>query len=244
MKTMLSYFSAPIVFAILLCAPLAASADVVSDLQAQVAALTQMLGQLQAKNSAGDTIGAVPVSSSPSCSAISATLTPGSSGSAVTQLQMFLASVGVFSVAPTGYYGPITTAAVQAFQAKSSIVNSGSPSTTGYGAVGPKTLAAIEAQCGGVGAQVGAFMQVSPTSGKTPLYVSVQATVNTLNSCVPATYMLDWGDQSPSVFIPLAGGVCQALQQTYTHTYASPAAYVITLSAGTHSSQATVVAQP
>jgi PKD repeat protein len=87
-------------------------------------------------------------------------------------------------------------------------------------------------------------MQVSPTSGKTPLYVSVQATVNTTNSCVPATYTLDWGDQSQKISIPVGSGICKPLQQTYTHTYTTPAAFEITLSAGTHSSQSTVVAQP
>ena len=40
---------------------------------------------------------------------------------------------------PTGYFGTLTQSAVQAFQCTESIVCSGSPDTTGFGAVGPRT---------------------------------------------------------------------------------------------------------
>ncbi len=43
----------------------------------------------------------------------------------------------------TGYFGPATLRAIQRFQAKNSIVSSGTPETTGYGALGPKTRAFI-----------------------------------------------------------------------------------------------------
>jgi len=39
----------------------------------------------------------------------------------------------------TGFFGPATERAVQRFQKKHGLVSSGSPATTGYGAVGPKT---------------------------------------------------------------------------------------------------------
>ncbi|MCH8106547.1 MAG: peptidoglycan-binding protein [Proteobacteria bacterium] len=39
----------------------------------------------------------------------------------------------------TGYFGPLTENAVKNFQKKNGIVNSGSPETTGFGQVGPKT---------------------------------------------------------------------------------------------------------
>jgi peptidoglycan hydrolase-like protein with peptidoglycan-binding domain len=48
----------------------------------------------------------------------------------------------------TGYFGPATQAAIQAFQKENGIVTSGSPETTGFGVVGPKTLTAINAQIG------------------------------------------------------------------------------------------------
>ena len=43
----------------------------------------------------------------------------------------------------TGYFGPITEAAVQNFQKTHGIVSSGIPDTTGYGQVGPKTRAKL-----------------------------------------------------------------------------------------------------
>jgi peptidoglycan hydrolase-like protein with peptidoglycan-binding domain len=45
----------------------------------------------------------------------------------------------------TGFYGSLTQAAVKQFQCAKSIVCSGSPATTGWGSVGPRTRAAINA---------------------------------------------------------------------------------------------------
>jgi hypothetical protein len=50
----------------------------------------------------------------------------------------------------TGYFRTLTETVVKSFQRKNGIVSNGSPSTTGYGAVGPKTRAAIQAACGGM----------------------------------------------------------------------------------------------
>lgn len=47
----------------------------------------------------------------------------------------------------TGYFGPATLRAVQAFQKKNNIVSSGTPETTGYGAVGPRTAKALLVLC-------------------------------------------------------------------------------------------------
>ncbi|MDP3784688.1 MAG: peptidoglycan-binding protein [bacterium] len=44
----------------------------------------------------------------------------------------------------TGYFGPLTEAAVRRFQAKYSIVNSGDPQSTGFGLVGPKTRSKLD----------------------------------------------------------------------------------------------------
>lgn len=237
------------VIGIALCAlPLAASADQISDLQAQVKVLTQLVQQLQQKKTA------IAPAASASCSAIT-TMGPGSSGAGVSQLQQFLARDS--SIYPegkiTGYYGTLTQAAVQRFQGKNGIVSSGTPSSTGYGRAGPKTLVAILAQCGdtapstvgttGGSDTVGGFIQVSPVSGPAPLYVSVQATVNTTNSCRAATYTLDFGDGSQQQSISVAAGVCQSEQQTFTHTYMTAGSYAVTLAAGPHQSSATVVVQ-
>lgn len=67
---------------------------------------------------------------------------PGSTGSEVTALQKALTVDGTFpnNIPTTGYYGNITVTSVQKFQAKYGIINYGSPYTTGYGRVGPRTL--------------------------------------------------------------------------------------------------------
>lgn len=63
----------------------------------------------------------------------------------VRELQTFLAQYP--SIYPeglvTGYFGPLTQAAVQRFQCEYDIVCSGTPFTTGYGRVGPITMDAI-----------------------------------------------------------------------------------------------------
>src|SRR3989344_3703976 len=77
----------------------------------------------------------------------------GARGSNVTSLQQFLAAdVSVYPEGlVTGYYAPRTRAAVQRFQCQQGIVCSGSAGTTGYGRVGPRTLAAINAAIAGGG---------------------------------------------------------------------------------------------
>lgn len=69
--------------------------------------------------------------------------TDGTSGGQVTRLQRFL------GVSQTGYFGPETEAAVQRWQSSHSIVSSGSPDSTGYGYVGPRTRAAMAQGCDG-----------------------------------------------------------------------------------------------
>jgi len=71
------------------------------------------------------------------------------SGSDVSALQTFLAKDS--SIYPervvNGYYGQETVRAVQRYQYRAGIVRSGSPDTTGYGSVGPVTLAYIRSHC-------------------------------------------------------------------------------------------------
>lgn len=79
--------------------------------------------------------------------AIDRQLDLGSTGSDVTELQTYLARTA--SIYPsgliTGYFGQLTKAAVERFQTTYGIVSSGTPSTTGYGRVGPMTMAKINA---------------------------------------------------------------------------------------------------
>jgi len=79
-------------------------------------------------------------------------LVRGVSGPDVKRLQQLLNSLPDTRVAETGvgslgnetnFFGLLTDAAVKKFQAKYSVVSSGSPSTTGFGRVGPKTRAKL-----------------------------------------------------------------------------------------------------
>lgn len=75
----------------------------------------------------------------------------GMSGGDVSSLQTFLSSDPVMypSGLVTGYFGTLTKGGVQRFQAGAGIVSQGTPATTGYGRVGPATLAALNLRMGG-----------------------------------------------------------------------------------------------
>jgi hypothetical protein len=65
----------------------------------------------------------------------------GDRGEDVSALQQTLTDLGHFSYpTTTGFFGPITETALQAFQAARGIVSSGTSESTGYGRVGPQTL--------------------------------------------------------------------------------------------------------
>src|SRR3989338_7873803 len=76
-------------------------------------------------------------------------LTTGDRGDDVTLLQRLLNTAG-FTVAPppeagspcneTSYYGQLTATAIKTLQCEKAIVCDGTPETTGFGTVGPKTL--------------------------------------------------------------------------------------------------------
>lgn len=76
---------------------------------------------------------------------ITRTLSLGSSGSDVSELQEDLAQdPSIYPEAQvTGYFGVLTREAVRRFQIKHSIVSSGDEASTGFGVVGPKTRATL-----------------------------------------------------------------------------------------------------
>lgn len=98
-------------------------------------------------------IGLVFAAPSLSHAAITQTLATGSSGSEVRELQTFLAADATLypEGLVTGYYGTLTQRAVERYQCTSNIVCSGTPATTGYGSVGPRTMASINAHMSGGG---------------------------------------------------------------------------------------------
>jgi hypothetical protein len=73
------------------------------------------------------------------------------SGSDVEGLQTFLSMNAYIypEAAVTGYFGPLTQAAVQRFQTAQGVVSAGTPATTGYGVVGPNTRISIAHSCAG-----------------------------------------------------------------------------------------------
>lgn len=87
---------------------------------------------------------------------VTSQLDVGDSGDEVTELQAYLATDPVLypEGLVTGYFGPLTQAAVERFQCRHDIVCSGSPATTGYGRVGPETLSVLASVMGGVGGPV------------------------------------------------------------------------------------------
>ena len=222
-----------------------------AQLQAQIQSMLAQVAQLQ-KSAGGSgaatsaTSGGSSATNSANCPTFSRTLKKGMSGTDVTQLQRFLAQDPTVYPEGTisGYFGALTEAAVQRWQAKNNIVSSGTPATTGYGVVGPHTAAAIALLCGQgsatVTAKVGGYIQVSPISGNAPLTTNVQATVNATNSCDAATYILDWGDDSTPTQIPVDTSTCIATSQAYSHTYTTAGMYQIVLSVGAHRTTAQV----
>jgi peptidoglycan hydrolase-like protein with peptidoglycan-binding domain len=89
-------------------------------------------------------VSSVPSTASSSQTGQARTLTLGLSGFDVLTLQQFLAKQGLLlDDDVTSYFGQLTQAAVEKFQTLNGIVSSGAPSTTGYGAVGPRTRAVI-----------------------------------------------------------------------------------------------------
>ncbi len=91
------------------------------------------------------TIPSVPVAVA-GCDVVSGNLQLGTTGAEVSQLQSFLGKDK--SIYPegsvTGYFGRVTEDAVRRWQAAHNIVATGTPSTTGFGVVGPQTLKEID----------------------------------------------------------------------------------------------------
>ena len=122
-----------------------AHAQTVAELQALIVQINQQITQLEQQLAARRT----GLGGSGSCPLLARSLRTGLSGTDVTSLQQFLAADT--SVYPegkvSGYFGALTEYAVQRWQVKYNVVFSGTPATTGFGAVGPATRAAIARMC-------------------------------------------------------------------------------------------------
>jgi Putative peptidoglycan binding domain len=127
------------------------AAQVAAQAQALIAEVQALEAQIKNGGGSVGTTGSIGTPSGNVCPSIGRTLSPGSSGTDVSRLQQYLALDPNIYPSPvvSGYYGSLTQAAVQRWQTKFNIVTSGSPGTTGFGVVGPRTAAAIAIVCGG-----------------------------------------------------------------------------------------------
>ena len=97
----------------------------------------------------------------PSCLVLSDTLSIGMSGDSVMKLQNFLVSEHYLDPSfATGFFGSLTQAAVEKWQADNGVAL---PSNPGYGTVGPRTRAAIQTNSCTAGSQAGGDGDVHAT---------------------------------------------------------------------------------
>lgn len=129
-----------------LAAPTPPSSGVsIATLLAQVAVLQKQIDTILASTTPSPIPGNVVSDRTPGampCPLLTRTLFLGMQGSEVIELQTFLISEGLLGVdVATGFFGSLTEKAVQAWQAAKNVITEGTPSTTGYGSVGPQTRA-------------------------------------------------------------------------------------------------------
>jgi len=139
--------------------------------------------------------------------AVTSRMSPGDSGEQVSALQTFLAADT--SVYPeglvTGFYGPLTTSAVQRYQCKYGIVCEGDVATTGYGRVGPATLAKIELQQGtntgnGTNFPPGGIDTYAPLIGKPVVATTSSTATVTWSTNEPMTGRVMYATSWPFLF--------------------------------------------
>lgn len=237
--------SLSVIFVLACVLPISVSALTAEEAAAQTQALLLQVQQLQQQLGSNQQTTATPVQTTNptgaiACVSLGGTLRYGSRGSYVSKLQQFLVSAGLLSSdSVTGYFGSLTQAAVQKWQASRGIASSGSPDTTGWGVVGPRTRAALAA-CGD--AAVGAMITATPVSGGVPLSVAIDTIVNTGRSCNTATYILDYGDKTEQTIITVPTGACGEVRQVYNHVYDRAGVYAVSIGAGGHKSTVTITA--
>lgn len=123
---------------------------------------------------------------------LTAQMSFGASGGNVTNLQRLLSTDS--SIYPealvTGYYGSLTTAAVQRFQCRENIVCSGSAATTGYGRVGPMTLTKLNAYIAAGGSIAGGGV---PSNAYAPVIRNVS-----VSTAIAGSVTVAWATDKPS----------------------------------------------
>ncbi len=219
--------------------PAITAAQTAPALEAQITALLQQLAALQAQLRSAEQAALTPspaltapltiVDRHRFCRAYSRELKRGLSGDDVRALQEFLITEGMFAGEPTGYFGPITVEALQAWQAREGIVSSGSEAATGWGVFGPRTHAHFTRWCGGIGATAALTMRASPTFGIAPLEVDVTTNISGFRAG-NERYVIDFGDGTIAYATPCFApfDTCDA-PGVNTHTYTKNGTYTVRL---------------
>ncbi len=189
----------------------------VNNLKALIAALAQRIVEIIAERArvvsvvATTTAETVSTSSAQTfCPPITRLLKIGSRGADVLCLQQFLIYEHMLAAElASGYFGGNTEQAVKYYQSSNDIITFGTPQTTGYGAVGPKTRAAINARFIEIGAVD--FQSNYATSSASLTTVSASS-----SECVLDGTHISSGDSgnfytSRQVDV---GGVCLAIPRT------------------------------
>ena len=176
----------------------------------------------------------VPVMPSILCYPFNRLLSVGASGSDVTALQNFLAAQRYFTVAPTGYFGAITRAAVGRWQAQNGVAAQGN---SGNGIFGPLSRSFFIRSCGGNG---GGGTGTGSTStalsfSANPQFGSAPLTVQFIESAPQGTTLgnaVNFGDGTTGNlgFVPVCSN-CNA-EGVVSHTYAATGTYNATLTSG------------
>jgi peptidoglycan hydrolase-like protein with peptidoglycan-binding domain len=161
----------------------------------------------------------------PACATFARSLFVGASGADVASLQEYLAERGFFGVAATGYFGPITEAAVARWQAAGGVVAQGG---YGSGTFGPLSRAYFAKSCASGAAAPS--LSASPLAGPAPLAVQFSARAP---AGVALGSLIEFGDGATSTlaYAPTCAG-CPTLA-TASHTYAAPGSYTASLMSGT-----------
>lgn len=211
-----------------------ASALTADEIQSQIARLQQQIGELTAQlvrlrggNASETTPGNVVPGKHRICQLLSRNLDRGAEGDDVRSLQEFLYENKLLAVAPTGYFGEMTAAAVRKWQSNEGVM--------AVGAFGPLSRERLKMWCGGNASGV---LSAVPQKGDAPLSVTFTSTVGD-GTTRPSAYdgqdtVLDFGDGSEVQWIS-CGDEANAMQQrcsnpvSLSHTYATNGTYVATL---------------
>lgn len=232
---------AGITVGILCLLPAISAADTIADLQAQLQSLFAQIATLQGLLQPASTTPAAAPAPLPiesiECPSIARNLAFGARGTDVSQLQRFLVAQQFLAAdSATGYFGARTKKAVGEWQLKIGIVAS-ADERRGWGAVGPRTRAAILTQCSGTrigtssasttGLVQGVFTAL-PHFGTAPHTTVFSVSVSGSDT---STYVVDFGDGSQGVMDRIActeGAASCGLRAE--HTYARPNDYLARLS--------------